>query len=117
MSTWNIPLWGEQGQPGTVDDQPPFPELYIRNYLNDEGILASELTPLQRVVDKFVVEVNQLQFTLSKVPSQFSSPIVYWNNAPQYPTANYILNSRTVTFPSGVLNVGDSVVVIYEGSI
>jgi hypothetical protein len=117
MSTWNIPIWGQPNQPGTIDNQPPFPELYIRNFLNDEGILASELTPLQRTVDTFVVETGQLQFTLSKVPSQFSSPIVYWNNAPQYPTVNYIINSRTVTFPSNVLQAGDSLVVIYEGSV
>lgn len=117
MSTWNQPIWGGDAEPGTIDEAAPFPELYIRNFLNDEGILASELTPLQRVVDTFTVEADQLQFTLSKVPSQFSSPIVYWNNVPQYPTVNYIINSRTITFPSDVLQTGDSLVVIYEGSI
>lgn len=112
MSTYNTPLW-DQTQAGTTDNAPPFPELYIRNYLNDEGILTSEKTPLQRRIDMYAVQPGQIQFILSRVPGQEYIPIVYLNGAPQTPTTNYTINSRTVTFPSDILNVGDKVKVIY----
>jgi len=113
MSTYNTPLVGGGNQPGTIDNAVPFPELYIRNFVNDEGILPSEATPLQRVVDMFTVQADQLQFTLSKVPGQEYSPIVYLNGAAQTPTVNYVINSRTVTFPADVLQTGDKVQVNY----
>ncbi len=112
MSTWNVPKWGQAGS-GTVASAAPFPELYIRNFVNDEGILPGEVTPLKRVVDSFTVGVNQNMFVLSKVPSNLYSPIVYVNGVPNYPTVNYSINSRNLNFPSGVLQTNDVVKVIY----
>jgi hypothetical protein len=113
MSTWNQPVWGggTGTTPGTKASLPPFPELYLRNFLNDGGILPSELTPLQRVVDSFTVAAGQIVFNLSKVSSQLFSPIVYWNSVPQYPTIDYSINNQTLYFSSG--KTGDEVVVIY----
>ena len=112
MSTWNTPQWGKT-QPGTVATTPAFPELYLRNFLNDEGILPSEATPLQSVFDTFTVVGGSHIFTLSKLPSQVSSPIVYRNGAPQTPSVNYLINSRTVTFPTGSLSNTDVIEVYY----
>ena len=107
MSTWGGVT------PGVIAAIPPFPELYIRSYLNDEGILPSEMTPLQRVVDIFTIAVGQNIVNLSMVPSQLFSPIVYRNSHPQYPTVDYIINSQTVTFPPGILQTGDILTGVY----
>ena len=113
-TTWNNPLWGDQNQPGTVDNNPPFPELYIRNYLNDQGQLPNELTPLVWQEDQLICTVQgETQFTTTQVPSMLYSPIVYINAVPQYPTIDYILNARIITFPQPGLNLNDLVTVKY----
>ena len=114
MSTWNQPLWGDQNQPGMIDDQPLFPELYIRNFLNDLGQLPNELTPLKWVEDQLICTVQgQTQFTLTLLPSMLYSPIVYVNGTVKYPTIDYIVNSRIITFPNSGLNLNDLVTVKY----
>lgn len=112
-STWNQPQWGGDSQPGTVDLQPPFPELYIRNYLNDLGDIPNESTPLKFTIDSFTVQAGQIQFTLTNMPSTLYSPIIYWQGSAEFPTVNYTINARTVSFPENVLNTGDTIKVRY----
>ena len=113
-NTWNSALWGQTNQPGTIDTTAPFPELYIRNFLNDQGQLPNELTPLQWIEDQLFCTIQgQIQFTITKIASALYTPIVYVNAVPQYPTIDYILNAKIITFPQPGLNLNDLVTVKY----
>ena len=96
-----------------MSTQPPFPELYLRNYLNDEGVIPLELTPLVFTIQQFIVVGSQIDFTLTNLPDEKMAPIVYLNGVPQYPTVNYTINARIISFPEGVLISDDLITVKY----
>lgn len=91
--------------------QPSFPELYIRNFLNDLGETPLELTPLAFTVEIFTAILSQVDFTLSHIPTQLFSPTVYLNGSPLYKDKNYTINAQTISIP--VLTVGDIITVRY----
>ena len=114
MSTFNQPLFNDPGgNLNTIDEQPSFPELYIREFLNDLGVLPLELTPLSFQIETFIVIGTEVDFTVTQTPSKLFSPIVYLNGSPQYKDSQYTILDRVVSFPEGILVVGDIIKVRY----
>lgn len=111
MSTFNQPLFN---QPEAISrPQQSFPELYIRNFLNDLGEIPLELTPLTFLIETFTVVANQTDFNLSHNPTALFSPVVYLNGTPLYKDKDYTINSSLISIPLASLNVGDILTVRY----
>ena len=113
MSTWNQPLWGDGNDVGTIDSRPTFPDLYIRNLMNDQGVPPNEIAPLRYIIDKLIGDGITNIFTTTKSPSQLYAPLVYLNNVPQYQNTDYTINSGTITFAKGRVGNGTVVMVRY----
>jgi hypothetical protein len=110
MSTFNDSVFNQSDV--TDPAQSPFPELYIRNFLNDQGNIPLELTPLAFTIEIFSAILNQTDFILSQNPSLLYSPIVYLNGSPIYLSKDYTINAQTISLSS--TNPGDVLTVRYS---
>ncbi len=92
---------------------PQFPETYLRNYIDDEGQCEAS-DGFSLIVDTFnIIVAGSYQLLLSQAPSAVFQAFVYLNNKLQYIDEIYTINSRNITFPMSLLQIGDTVICKY----
>lgn len=92
--------------------QQPYPSIYLRNYINDEGQTPGDAS-VNMQADRFTAAAGQLLFNLSMAPNNLYPVFVYQNQKLKNPLVDYNQNVRTIQFAAGVVQTGDSIEFFY----